>query len=74
MDNRDFNPDNYKLEVGQIWVPDDKSDFTIKIDGLTDKEVTYVQIENGESWTEEIEGCDGFQDFLYWNNYTLKKI
>lgn len=73
MDDNEFNPDNYKLAVGQVWVPDDTDDYNLEIIKLDDNEVT-VKDEMGDVWEHELDGSDGFQDFLYWNGYTLKKI
>jgi hypothetical protein len=72
MDAVDFNPNDYKLVVGQIWVPDDKKDFTLEIIDLDDKQVMIRALENNDTWFHELDGSDGFQDFLYSNNYSLK--
>ncbi len=72
MDDREFDPSNYKLAVGQIWVAEDENDYSYEILGLTDTEVDIYTCETGDKFTEEIGGPDGFQDFLYWNGYTLK--
>jgi hypothetical protein len=61
------------LEVGQIWVPQDANDYTLEIVGITNTEVTFKQLENGEIWPHEFDGPDGFVDYLENLFYTLKK-
>ncbi len=63
-----------KLKIGQTWVPYPFSDlYTLKILDITEDEVEVEQIETGEVYTHELDGSDGFVDFLEENLYTLKK-
>lgn len=62
------------IKPGQIWIPDDSTDFTLEIISISDSgDVEIKQIEDNEVYFHEIGGDDGFCDFLYWNNYHLKK-
>lgn len=72
------------IETGQVWIPDDSTDFTLEIISVSDsgdvevKEVNHECNCNGKchcgtTYFHEIGGPDGFCDFLYWNNYHLKK-
>lgn len=63
-----------ELKIGQTWLPYDNSDYTLKILNITDKEVEIEQIETGEVYTHELDGSDGFEDFLEQNLYRLKTI
>ncbi len=60
------------IKVGQVWLPNDKDDYTIEILSVINGEVKFKQLENGEVWEEELDGNDGFVDFLYSNLYSLK--
>jgi len=64
---------NYNdLRVGQIWVPDCKNDYTLEIIGLTKYQAELREVETGETYFFELDGPDGFSDFLEQCFYTLK--
>lgn len=63
-----------KIKVGQVWLPyKNTDDYTLKILDITEDEVEIEQVETGEIYTHELDGSDGFVDFLEQNLYTLKK-
>lgn len=62
-----------KIKIGQVWLPDDSNDYSLKILDITEDEVEIEEIETGETYTHELDGSDGFVDFLEQNLYTLKK-
>lgn len=59
------------LKVGQVWIPEDKNDYTLEIIGLTSDEVEVKEVETGEVYSHELDGSDGFSDYLEENGYTL---
>lgn len=61
------------LKVGQVWVPDDKNDYTMEIVKLTDDMVTIKEIETGCEFDEDRGGSDSFSDYLENCFYHLKK-
>lgn len=60
------------LKIGQTWIPYDSSDYTLEILNITDSEVEIKQVETGEVYTHELDGDDGFEDYLEQNSYHLK--
>jgi hypothetical protein len=62
-----------KLKVGQVWLPYSSDDYTLKILDIAEGEVEIEQIETRKIYTHELDGSDGFVDFLEENLYTLKK-
>jgi hypothetical protein len=61
------------LKVGQIWVPDDKDDFTLQILDVDEFNAEVKQLEGGDIFLHEMEGSDSFPDYLEQNNYHLKQ-
>lgn len=60
------------LKTGQVWLPYDNSGYTLEILDITSEEVTVKQLETGETYSHELDGSDGFEDYLEQNLYRLK--
>lgn len=60
------------LKIGQILLPYNNHDYTLEILDITTEEVTVKQLETGEIYSHELDGSDGFEDYLEENLYTLK--
>jgi hypothetical protein len=61
-----------KIEIGQIWLPYDNTDYTLEILDITTEEVIIKQLETGEIYPHELDGSDGFEDYLETLLYRLK--
>lgn len=61
-----------KIKTGQIWIPCDVTDYTLEILKITTRVVTLKQLETGEIYYHELDGSDGFEDYLEQNLYRLK--
>ncbi len=60
------------LAVGQIWSPSSQDNYTLEIVKLSKKNAKVKQIETGEIYYHELNGSDGFVDYLIENCYSLK--
>jgi hypothetical protein len=59
------------IKMGQIWRPNCSDDYSLEILSISDAEVEVRQIETGEIYMHELDGSDGFVDFLETNLYHL---
>ena len=63
----------FLLFESQQWEDKVTNDYTIEIVKINDEFVTIKFLETGKCYDHELDGSDGFVDYLETNLYTEKK-
>ena len=61
----------FVLRKGQTWKSPDENDYTLEILETHHDKVIVLEVEIEETYDHELDGPDGFVDFLEQNGYRL---